>query len=178
MNAIAAGKVHENVAINQRAPHGAGFAAIVGLKYLHAFYPRLGPNGSSCFRRLFRFARVKIRNAAPEFTGDRSLGAVDFDNEVIGTCKSDKLGGISVQLLYHEKIRHLVFRFFENKAADRNMIDRRLRHGGPGRWGNVRCEGASASVRSCNETRSLSLMPRTTYPQHRSFHRPQVTLIS
>jgi hypothetical protein len=34
----------------------------------------------------------------------------------------------------------------DNRAASRNMIDRRLRHGGSGRWGNVRNVSVSALV--------------------------------
>jgi len=67
-----------------------------------------------------------VRKRPPKFPGNSSLGAVDLDNKVIGTCKSDKLSSISVQLLYHEKIRHLSFSDFENKAAKRNMIAWRL----------------------------------------------------
>jgi len=47
-----------------------------------------------------------------------------------------------------------------NEAAGRNMIDRRLRHGGSG-WGQYPVpERYIASLRSRNETRLLSLMPR------------------
>jgi hypothetical protein len=67
-----------------------------------------------------------VRKRAPKFPGDSPLGTVDLDNKVIGTCKSDKLSGISVQLLYHEKITHLGFSDFANKAAKRNMIAWRL----------------------------------------------------
>jgi hypothetical protein len=55
-------------------------------------------------------AWVEIRNAAPKFSGDWSLGA-------------------AVQLLYHEKSRHLIFSAFGNKAARRNMIAWQLRLG-------------------------------------------------
>jgi hypothetical protein len=54
------------------------------------------------------------------------------------------------------KHRHAArLRHEEEKAVERNIIARRLRHAGSGWGGNIRCPHAIASASRCNETRSL-----------------------
>jgi hypothetical protein len=48
----------------------------------------------------------------------------------------------------------------DNRAAGRNIVDRRLRRGGSGHEEIIRCADAIVSRGECNETRSLSLMSR------------------
>jgi hypothetical protein len=47
-----------------------------------------------------------MEKSAPKFPTNDSLGAVDLDNEIIGTCKPQERGGMSVQLFCHKQIRH------------------------------------------------------------------------
>jgi hypothetical protein len=58
------------------------------------------------------------RKRAPKFPSDRSLGAIDLDNEVIGTSKSDEFCGICVYLFRRKEIRHELFSASENKQAE------------------------------------------------------------
>jgi hypothetical protein len=58
--------------------------------------------GQRYFRRFIDFACVAMGKSAPKFPTNGSLGAVDLDNEIIGTCKAQERGGISAQLFCHK----------------------------------------------------------------------------
>jgi hypothetical protein len=72
--------------------------------------------------------------SAPKFPTNGSLSAVDLDNEIIGTCKSQECGGISVQLFVTNRSDIELLQICPKTKPPGGVWRRRLCHAGSG-WG-------------------------------------------
>jgi hypothetical protein len=86
---------------NEFSRLGNGFAADRDRK-LPQRNPRLNLTVQHSFEASSTLLASRWGKIAPKFPTNGSLGAVDLDNDIIGTCKSQESGGMSFQLFCYK----------------------------------------------------------------------------